>query len=117
MCRKLVPTPPAAAHCERMPKVAPLTGIGKRRRPILLPQTICYRCCEGPPMPIDYLISALVTLLVVVDPVGLTPAFISVTHGLPQIARRRIAIRASIIATGILAGTALIGDRLLNILG
>jgi multiple antibiotic resistance protein len=68
-------------------------------------------------MPIDYLISALVTLLVVVDPVGLTPAFISVTHGLPQIARRRIAIRASIIATGILAGTALIGDRLLNILG
>jgi multiple antibiotic resistance protein len=68
-------------------------------------------------MPIDYLVSALVTLVVVVDPVGLVPTFLAVTHGLPQQARRRIAMRASIIAAAILAGTALIGDWLLHQLG
>jgi multiple antibiotic resistance protein len=68
-------------------------------------------------MPIDYLVSALVTLVVVVDPVGLVPTFLAVTHGLPQPARRRIAVRASIIAAAILAGTALLGDWLLHQLG
>jgi multiple antibiotic resistance protein len=68
-------------------------------------------------MPIDYLVSALVTLVVVVDPVGLVPTFLAVTHGLPQQTRRRIAMRASIIAAAILAGTALLGDWLLHQLG
>jgi multiple antibiotic resistance protein len=68
-------------------------------------------------MPIDYLVSALVTLAVVVDPVGLVPTFLAVTHGLPQQARRQIAVRASIIAAAILAGTALAGDWLLRQLG
>jgi MarC family membrane protein len=68
-------------------------------------------------MPFDYLVSALVTLAVVVDPVGLVPTFLAVTEGLPQQARRRIAMRASIIAAAILAGTALVGDWLLRQLG
>ena len=68
-------------------------------------------------MPLDYLISALVTLIVVVDPVGLVPTFLAVTQGLPQQARRRIALRAAIIAATILAGTALVGDWLLHQLG
>jgi multiple antibiotic resistance protein len=65
-------------------------------------------------MALDYLVSALVTLLVVVDPVGLTPAFLAVTHGLPAAARKRIALRACLIAAAILAGTALIGDWVLD---
>src|SRR5947209_6511730 len=65
-------------------------------------------------MPLDYLASAQVTLLVFVDPVGLTPAFISVTQGRPVAARTRIAFRACLIAAAILAGTALIGDWLLD---
>jgi multiple antibiotic resistance protein len=68
-------------------------------------------------MPIEYLISALVTLLVVVDPVGLAPTFLAVTHGLPAQARRQIAGRACVIAGAILMGTALIGDWLLRQLG
>jgi len=68
-------------------------------------------------MPIDYLVSALVTLAVVVDPIGLVPTFLAVTHGLPQQARQQIAVRASIIAAAILAGTALLGDWLLHQLG
>jgi len=68
-------------------------------------------------MPLDYLVSALVTLLVVVDPVGLAPTFLAVTHGLPAQARKRIAWRASLIAGAILVGTALVGDWLLRQLG
>ena len=40
-------------------------------------------------MSLDYLISALVTLLVVVDPLGLTPTFLAVTQGLSAAARKR----------------------------
>jgi multiple antibiotic resistance protein len=68
-------------------------------------------------MPLDYLVSALVTLIVVVDPVGLVPTFLAVTQGLPREARRSIAVRATIIAGAILIGTALIGDWLLHQLG
>jgi len=67
-------------------------------------------------MPLDYAISALLTLLVVVDPVGLVPTFLAVTEDLPRPARRRVAVRASIIAGAILIGTALIGDWLLHTL-
>jgi multiple antibiotic resistance protein len=67
-------------------------------------------------MPVEFLISALVTLVVVVDPIGLVPAFIAVTHGLPQHARRSVAWRACLIAGVVLAGSALIGDWLLRTL-
>ncbi len=65
-------------------------------------------------MALDYLVSALVTLLVVVDPIGLAPTFLAITQGLPVAARRQIALRACLIAGAILAGTALIGDWLLD---
>src|SRR5580700_2770561 len=67
-------------------------------------------------MPFDYAISALLTLLVVVDPVGLVPTFLAVTEDLPRPARRSVSMRASIIAGAILIGTALIGDWLLRTL-
>jgi multiple antibiotic resistance protein len=67
-------------------------------------------------MPIEFLISALVTLIVVVDPVGLVPAFIGITHSLPKRARRSVALRACLIAAAILAGSALAGDWLLRTL-
>ena len=67
-------------------------------------------------MPLEFLISALVTMVVVVDPLGLVPTFISITHGLPSRSRRAAAWRACLIAAVILAGAALIGDRLLRAL-
>ena len=66
--------------------------------------------------PLDFLVSALVTLFVVVDPVGLTPAFIGLTAGLPRSSRRQVALRACLIAFAILAGSALIGDWLLRMM-
>jgi multiple antibiotic resistance protein len=68
-------------------------------------------------MPLDYAISALLTLFVVVDPVGLTPTFLAVTEDLPAAARRSVALRASVIAGAILIGAALIGDWLFRTLG
>ena len=67
-------------------------------------------------MPLEFLISALVTMVVVVDPLGLVPTFISITHLLPSRSRRAAAWRACLIAAVILAGSALIGDRLLRAL-
>lgn len=67
-------------------------------------------------IPFDFLVSALVTLLVVVDPIGLVPAFLAVTHGLPEKSRPHVALRACIIATVILTGSALIGNWLLHAL-
>ena len=68
-------------------------------------------------MAIDVFISALVTLLVVVDPLGLVPIFITLTEGLPMAARRQVAVRASLIALVILCGATLIGSWLLRQLG
>jgi multiple antibiotic resistance protein len=68
-------------------------------------------------MALDYLVSAFVTLLVVVDPAGLAPSFLAVTDGLPRAARNRVALRGCVIAMAILAGTAVIGDWLLRKLG
>jgi multiple antibiotic resistance protein len=66
----------------------------------------------------EFFISALVTLLVVVDPLGLVPIFTSLTARLPAPARRRVAMRASLIASLIAflirGGAALIGDWLLR---
>jgi MarC family membrane protein len=67
-------------------------------------------------MPVEFLISAFVTLVVVVDPVGLVPSYLALTHGLPQRARHSVALRAALIAAVILAGSALIGDWLLRTL-
>ena len=67
-------------------------------------------------MLLDYAISALLTLFVVVDPIAMAPTFLVVTEGMPRASRRSVAVRASIIAGVILIGTALIGDWLLRTL-
>lgn len=62
----------------------------------------------------QFAISSFVTLLVVVDPVGLVPAFLSVTRHLDSSQKRQVAIRASVIAAALLALTALGGNWLLD---
>lgn len=63
------------------------------------------------------LVSAFVTLLLVVDPLGLVPTFLAVTEGLPATARRKVAQRACLIAAAVLAGAALGGGWLFKMLG
>jgi multiple antibiotic resistance protein len=52
----------------------------------------------------------------VVDPIGLVPSYLAVTHELPKRARRSVALRAAVITAAILAGSALAGDWLLRTL-
>jgi multiple antibiotic resistance protein len=61
--------------------------------------------------------SAFVTLLLVVDPVGLVPAFLAAAGGLGGRDRARIAVRSPLIAAAILVGLALCGNWLLRQLG
>jgi multiple antibiotic resistance protein len=68
-------------------------------------------------MPFEFLISALVTLLVVVDPIGLVPSFLAITEGVSERFRRGVALHACLIAGAILVGAALFGDGLLRHLG
>src|SRR4051812_39591128 len=66
---------------------------------------------------VDFLTAAVVTLLVVVDPPGLGPIFLGVTRGMTAAQRRSVAWRAAVIATGVLAFFALVGEPFLRLLG
>ena len=66
---------------------------------------------------LEYLTSALVTLLVTLDPPGLAPIFLSLTRGMTNDERRQVAVRACLIAFGILAFFGLVGDIVLKALG
>ena len=52
------------------------------------------------------IISAFVTLFVVIDPVGLAPLFIALTRGMDPARRRRVGWRAIAIAAGLLIAAA-----------
>lgn len=68
-------------------------------------------------MLIDYITSALATLLVVADPVFLSALFLGITSDMGNSQRREVAIRASIIAFCILVAAGLGGSQLLQLLG
>lgn len=65
----------------------------------------------------SFLASAFVTLLVVVEPVGLAPIYLAATHGHSETSRSKIAARACLYAFLILAGAAIVGERLLDAMG
>jgi multiple antibiotic resistance protein len=66
---------------------------------------------------LDLFLDSLIVMLVVVDPIGLTPIFAALTHGESAAARRKMALRGTLIAAVILVVFALTGDRLLRLLG
>lgn len=68
-------------------------------------------------MDLAFLISAFVTLFVVIDPIGLTPVFIALTPGMTAQQRRAIAIRATLIAAGLLFLFAFLGEQVLGFIG
>ena len=57
---------------------------------------------------------ALVTFLVVIDPLGVAAIFAGMTEGTPARWRRRMAVKSVLIAAAILLGFALLGDPLLD---
>jgi multiple antibiotic resistance protein len=67
--------------------------------------------------PWDLFISALVTLLVVIDPPGAAPIFASLTTNATDAGRRSMAWRSVLIASAILLGFAAFGEPFLGALG
>ena len=66
---------------------------------------------------VDYLTSALATLLVVADPLLLSALFLAITHGMDDKERREVALRGTLIAFAILVAAGLGGAKLLDLLG
>ena len=66
---------------------------------------------------LDIALQAFTTLFVVIDPLGLVPVLLALTAGVGAAERRRMALRGILIAAAILLGFALLGDRLLRLLG
>lgn len=64
-----------------------------------------------------FMITALVTMFVVIDPIGLAPLFIALTRGMTPAQRRRIAMRATAVAAFVLALFAFFGEALLGFVG
>jgi len=68
-------------------------------------------------MSLEFLKTALVTLLVTLDPPGLAPVFIGLTVGMLPAQKREVALRASLIAFAILAVFAFGGRAVMDSLG
>lgn len=65
----------------------------------------------------ELFVSAFVTFFVVIDPPGCAPIFASLTTEAEARQRRAMAIRAVLVATGILVFFGLLGEDLLRVLG
>jgi multiple antibiotic resistance protein len=65
----------------------------------------------------DFLSNAFVTLLVTIDPPAIAPMFLALTVGMNAAEKRQVAWRATLIATLALAFFALVGQKLLALLG
>lgn len=64
-----------------------------------------------------FMISAFVTLFVVIDPIGLAPLFVALTQGMEASERKRIAIRACLLALILLTLFAAFGEAVLGFIG
>jgi multiple antibiotic resistance protein len=65
----------------------------------------------------EFVFNSFVTLLVIVDPLGLAPIFAALTRGYPEKCKREAAIRGTALGAVILFAFALVGDALLGALG
>jgi len=63
------------------------------------------------------LVTAFMTLLVTINPVSNIPIFLALTGGRPAKERRRIALRACLIATGILLFFLVVGQIIMEAIG
>lgn len=66
---------------------------------------------------LDHALSAFVTLFVTIDPPGLAPLFLALTAGMSRAERAQVAMRATLIAFGVLVLFAVAGIGILSVFG
>ncbi|UOA27097.1 hypothetical protein DSM107133_01808 [Pseudosulfitobacter sp. DSM 107133] len=64
-----------------------------------------------------FLITAFVTMFVVIDPLGMAPLFVALTQGMTAARRRAIAVRACVTGFILLLAFAAFGEKLLGFIG
>ncbi len=69
------------------------------------------------PALLEKFLLAFIPLFVAIDPVGLVPFFLGMTHGLPRPQRERVAWQAIITAAAVAIGFMLLGRWTFNVLG
>lgn len=72
---------------------------------------------SDPSLLIEFSVQAFAMLVVVIDPVGMSPIYLGLTHGAQPAERRRMAVRGVLLAAAILLVFALAGQSLLEALG
>src|SRR5210317_69327 len=65
----------------------------------------------------EFLITAFVTMFIIIDPIGLLPLFIALTQGMNKAERRGVAMRALTVAFFVLTIFGIAGDSLLAFIG
>ncbi|RVV98942.1 MarC family protein [Mesobaculum littorinae] len=65
----------------------------------------------------NFLITAFVTLMVIVDPIGLTPLFVALTQGMPRAQRRAVGARACALGAALLMLFGMFGEAVLGFVG
>ncbi len=68
-------------------------------------------------MELQFYLTSLVTLFVIIDPVALTPMFVALTRGMDDAHRRAIARRSCLIAIGLMTLFGLLGNKILTVIG
>ena len=68
-------------------------------------------------MELQFYVMALVTLFVIIDPIALAPLFVALTRGMDDHHRRAVALRACLIAIGLMTLFGLLGYRILAVIG
>ena len=70
-------------------------------------------------MPVEFalILTAFITLFVIVDPIGLAPMFVALTQGQTTAQRRRIAVTSCLVGAGLLTAFGLLGDAVLGFAG
>ncbi len=63
------------------------------------------------------IIAAFTTLFIIIDPPGLAPVFIALTQGMDAAQRRAIAIRAFLVASGLMMVFLFLGEAVLGFIG
>ena len=64
-----------------------------------------------------FLLTAFVTLFVIIDPIGLAPLFVALTAGKSDSYRRKVSLRACAIGAGLLTLFGLLGESVLGFVG
>lgn len=68
-------------------------------------------------MDLSFFITTFVTLFVIIDPIGMAPLFVALTAGADARLRRAIALRACLVALGVLTVFTFFGEAVLNFAG